>query len=149
MRAKGSRDAPNGQTGNVVKSDLVIIGDPARYEKDLHSAYMVVVTGGDEQGMYLVEKDYLNLGRGALSDIKFTDPHMGRSHAVIFFRETGALFVRDLGSINGTLVNGRRVTEAHLDDGDVIRMAGTTLIVFLVPPSVRRGEAASRHIDFS
>ena len=60
------------------------------------------------------------IGRGATSDLALTDPGVSRRHASLS-RQDGAWFVEDLGSANGTLVNGWRVTRpTRLKPGDVI-----------------------------
>lgn len=57
------------------------------------------------------------LGRGPDADVWVNDPKASRKHASIFF--TGAEFrVRDENSVNGTLLNGSRVVEYAIRDGD-------------------------------
>ena len=58
------------------------------------------------------------------------DPHLSRSHAVIERRGQRVL-IRDIESRNGTVVNGKMVEEAELQDGDVIRLSDTLLMVRL------------------
>ena len=64
------------------------------------------------------------LGRDPLSDLRFdaeTDLDVSSKHAVVM-RSGDAFVVRDLGSRNGTFVNGRRIeADTPLADGDVIR----------------------------
>jgi len=71
---------------------------------------------------------------GAASLMTLADPYMSRSHAAIEAGTGGAVLV-DLGSTNGTFVNGARVSRAVLQDGDHVRMGRTTLKVTFV----RRG----------
>jgi pSer/pThr/pTyr-binding forkhead associated (FHA) protein len=66
-------------------------------------------------------------------------------------REGDALFVRDLGSTNGTLVNGRRITnERKLGESDVVRVGDAELVVVAVraskpaPPGREVGDRQSR-----
>ena len=63
------------------------------------------------------------LGRGTEADVQLTDTGVSRRHAQI----TGTRLV-DLGSTNGTRVNGTRVTEADLVDGDRITLGGTEIV---------------------
>ena len=49
--------------------------------------------------------DWLVIGRGRSADVVLAEPTISRSHAAIGFDATG-FFVQDLGSTNGTLVNG-------------------------------------------
>jgi hypothetical protein len=76
----------------------------------------------------------LVIGRGAEADLRINDPGVSRRHAE--FRVTGGrgaqapeLTVADLGSTNGTLVDGRRVKEAPLRDGSVVRVGNTDISV--------------------
>lgn len=60
------------------------------------------------------------IGRGATVDLSLADPGVSRRHASLN-RHEGGWVVRDLGSANGTMVNGWRVTEpVRLQNGDVI-----------------------------
>ncbi len=68
------------------------------------------------------------IGRSRHADIVLADPNVSRRHAEI--RKRGGDFViTDLGSLNGVEVNGKRVTEKVLEDGDVITL-GTTMLRF-------------------
>lgn len=65
------------------------------------------------------------LGRGSDVDIRIDDPGVSRRHVEV--TTAPDFMVRDLGSTNGTLVNGRRVSEASLSDGDVLQIGSTEL----------------------
>lgn len=68
------------------------------------------------------------IGRSRECDIQISDPNASRRHAEIR-REGDTFSVVDLGSTNGTDVNGRRTQRATLSDGDRITI-GTTDLVF-------------------
>lgn len=71
------------------------------------------------------------LGRGTEHvDIRLEDPAVSRRHARITL--TGQPIIEDLGSTNGTIVDGVRITRRALADGSVIRM-GSTDITFRSP----------------
>lgn len=82
----------------------------------------VVTSDGPLRGKALVvDGDELVLGRRESSDLVLSDPHVSRSHAVIR-RQSGAVWVEDLGSTGGTFVNGEQISGAHaINHGDVIR----------------------------
>ena len=67
------------------------------------------------------------LGRGTDADIRVEDPGVSRNHCEIVLG-TPAI-VRDLGSTNGTTIDGSRVTQAALVDGSTI-VIGTTSMVY-------------------
>lgn len=66
------------------------------------------------------------IGRAETCDICLPDPSVSRRHAEI--RKIGSTFVlTDLGSTNGTMVNGARIAERALTDGDRITVGRTDL----------------------
>jgi hypothetical protein len=71
------------------------------------------------------------LGRGTDVDLRIDDPGVSRQHAEIRTGDTPTIL--DLGSTNGTLIDGRAVKEAELYDGARIVLGSTTL-VFRRPP---------------
>lgn len=68
------------------------------------------------------------IGRGPTADVRVDDPKASRKHASIFY--TGSEFrVRDESSVNGTILNGSRVVEYAIRDGDEL-LIGDTLLRF-------------------
>jgi adenylate cyclase len=69
-----------------------------------------------------------SIGRGPGNDLVLPDGRASRNHAVIRLQGEGAYYLLDLGSSNGTMLNGRRVTiPCALKNGDVIQVASGTL----------------------
>ncbi len=67
------------------------------------------------------------VGRGQNADLKLPDTGVSRRHVDVRF--DGAIAVlHDLGSTNGTTVNGHRVESWQLQHGDVIRLGHTVLV---------------------
>jgi hypothetical protein len=66
------------------------------------------------------------LGRGNDVDIRLEDPGVSRRHAEITIADAVAT-ITDLGSTNGTLVDGVKVTSQTLADGSIIRLGSTTI----------------------
>jgi len=62
----------------------------------------------------------VRIGRAPVCDIVLADPHVSRYHAELRWDPQQGWQVRDLGSHNGTFVNGRRVSTAPLREGDVL-----------------------------
>jgi len=83
-----------------------------------------------QQGTTLDLKVPTRLGRGAENAIRLDgDDFVSTRHALLEPRPDG-LWVEDVGSTNGTFVNGARVTTArHLVEGDVVRIGKTDLRV--------------------
>ncbi|TFV72915.1 DUF2662 domain-containing protein [Blastococcus sp. CT_GayMR19] len=67
------------------------------------------------------------IGRGTEADIRLPDTGVSRKHVDVVL-DAGTATVEDLGSTNGTLVNGRRVSRLALADGDVIRIGHSVLV---------------------
>ncbi len=67
------------------------------------------------------------IGRGTEADIRLPDTGVSRKHVDVVL-DGGTATVEDLGSTNGTLVNGRRVSRHPLSDGDVIRIGHSVLV---------------------
>ncbi|HEY1602878.1 MAG TPA: EAL domain-containing protein [Pirellulales bacterium] len=63
-----------------------------------------------------------SIGRVESADLQIDDSRVSREHAVIL-REGKTYRVRDLHSTNGTLLNGQRVQDAELNDGDILVIA--------------------------
>ena len=83
------------------------------------------------QSFELREGPPLVVGRAPNSDIPIFDPTISRRHAEI---DCGAGFaIRDLGSSNGTYVNGERVTERALTPGDVLTFGKVSFRVMEAP----------------
>ncbi len=73
------------------------------------------------------------IGRGVSADVRLDDPTVSRRHALVVRREQ-TLVLLDDRSMNGTWVNGERVREAVLADGDVIEL-GTVRLRYLDVPA--------------
>ena len=70
----------------------------------------------------------LRIGRAPDCDIVLIDDRVSRRHGAVTSR-LGALIYSDLGSTNGSFVNGSRVTEIALGTSDVVRLGNTTLTI--------------------
>ena len=87
---------------------------------------VAVLSWNDERR--ILENKRSVLGRSRDVDVQIEDPNVSRRHAEIV-QEGSAYWLVDLGSTNGTEVDGRRVTRARLDDGSRF-MIGETTITF-------------------
>ena len=69
------------------------------------------------------------LGRHPANTVRLTDREVSKEHAAIE-RVAGAFVLRDLNSSNGTFVNGRRVRELRLKEGDEISLGNNCRLIF-------------------
>jgi hypothetical protein len=89
-------------------------------------ATLVLISGGQPARVYPLNAPALSIGRSDQSDIALGDPGVSRNHARVL-REGDDFIVEDLRSTNGTEVNGQPVRRRRLADGDVIKLASSTL----------------------
>jgi len=80
----------------------------------------------------------IRIGRGPECELVLRDSRVSRRHARLAARD-GVLILTDLGSTNGTMVNGHRVSEVVLGAGDRIEIGETSLVIQAAPT-----EAAAR-----
>jgi pSer/pThr/pTyr-binding forkhead associated (FHA) protein len=91
----------------------------------------VRVLRGFYEGLEMsVDRDWMVIGRGRGADIVIAEPTMSRAHAAIGF-DGAHFFVQDLGSTNGTRVNGSREQKAVLKNGDEVQLGKLALAVTL------------------
>ncbi|MFZ5445645.1 MAG: FHA domain-containing protein [Myxococcota bacterium] len=100
---------------------------PARPRAAQQGAKLVAQTGPASGQEFALEGDELVIGRAADNPVSIPDTSVSRKHALV--RNTGSGWaVSDLGSGNGTLLNGEAVAdETPLNDGDVITLGDTEL----------------------
>src|SRR5712692_3311340 len=89
-------------------------------------AELVTIDRGKSGRAFPLTKDRVIIGRLAESDVVVPDPGVSRRHAEVR-RENGRFVLIDLGSTNGTLVNGAAVGEHPLEEGDRIKLGNTVL----------------------
>lgn len=98
-----------------------------------------VMSGNDQGKVIELNRPTTSVGRGADQMLVIADIAVSRRHLQIQMASTGYR-MQDLGSPNGTMVNGKRVAEVQLMDGDQIEL-GNSLLRFEHPPSRPQPEA--------
>lgn len=88
--------------------------------------WLLVEQGGEQRALPLV-RPVTHLGRGFGATLQLEDLGVSRRHAIVVQRRGGARILDDR-SANGTWVNGRRVLDAELRDGDVIVLGRAVLV---------------------
>jgi diguanylate cyclase (GGDEF)-like protein len=97
---------------------------PARGKR----AQLVVLAGTNVGEMYNLQGT-LVLGRGRDADIRIQGDGISRAHARIHVG-SGTVEIEDLGSTNGSFVNGERVSRCPLQDGDKLQLGSSTILKF-------------------
>ena len=89
-------------------------------------ASLVLVQGGQPIRTWPLATAELSIGRAEQSDIPLADPGVSRNHARVV-REGDDFIVEDLRSTNGTEVNGQPIRRRRLANGDMLKLASSTL----------------------
>ncbi|MCB2156032.1 SpoIIE family protein phosphatase [bacterium] len=88
---------------------------------------LTIQNGPDKDTVHQITGQRLTLGRSVNNDIQIVDRRMSRTHAEIYFHDD-KFYVRDMGSKNGTLLNGVQVEEStQLHNGDTVQVGDTGL----------------------
>lgn len=99
---------------------------------------ILICTNGPQQGLrFVLEKHQIILGRSEHADFLINDPGVSRRHLALTYdnftnpNEQPRCYVQDLGSRNGTQINGEKLTGSiHLNERDRIAIGGTILGFF-------------------
>ncbi|MFD7445254.1 FHA domain-containing protein [Streptomyces sp. NPDC059909] len=94
-----------------------------------------VVAGPDAGGVHLLHGGQIRVGRSAEADVPLDDPDVSRLHCAVIVADDGAVTVADLGSTNGTTLDGAPVGPhpVRLPPGALLRIGESTLR--LAPPT--------------
>jgi pSer/pThr/pTyr-binding forkhead associated (FHA) protein len=105
---------------------------------------LVVVRGKPEGKVIPLVGPKFKIGRGETCHLRPISEQISREHAE-FTIDAGAVVVRDLGSRNGTLVNGKALTDAcQLKDRDLVQVGPLTFAVSIVDPPAAAVAASPR-----
>ena len=105
----------------------IMITERADHEErsSTYEPYLIQISGRETGQMYHLTTGNLKLGRDPACQIILDDPHISRVHAEIVANGKD-IVVKDAGSTNGVFVNGKKITEHKLNDGDKL-LIGTRL----------------------
>jgi len=97
----------------------------------MHNNSQLVMSQGPQPGQtFTLDQDLLTVGRDPSSDIVINDPQVSRQHARIM-RRGSLVVIEDIGSTNGTFVNGMRLTMPHtLANGDVVGLGDVVTLTY-------------------
>ncbi len=131
------------ECGAPLQDDVTLTLPAVEHEDDAHDefpfphdelktgqALLLVKRGPTAGSTFLLEADSSSAGRNPDSTVFLDDITVSRKHAVFERRADGTWFVRDLGSLNGTYVNGEQVDETKLASGDEVQVGKFKLTIF-------------------
>lgn len=129
-RSKTHRDsAPDPEPPTRVVRRVEVLGDRALSAEHARP-YLTVLAGGSAGRVYELSEGEVLIGRDFRCTIVLEDDSISRRHAMIRVRADGSVEIEDLGSTNGTMVNGIRVPRADLGDGDRILIGSRQVMQF-------------------
>jgi two-component system, cell cycle response regulator len=97
------------------------------------AGYLMVVSSGAESvtgQMFKLTEGEMVIGRAANADVRIDDDGVSRRHAKLVALGDARFRLVDLDSRNGTFVNGERVTDTELNDGDRVQVGSTAVLLF-------------------
>lgn len=92
----------------------------------LRKIKLVVLEGADQGREFIIEKSKVYLGRSSVNDIQLTDKSISSTHLELRAEEEGYL-LRDMGSTNGTTLQGCRLRELYINPGVPFKVGSSTL----------------------
>lgn len=96
----------------------------------------LTVLAGPARGQWTrIDRDQLVVGRADTADFHIDDPGLSRAHAKILRVDPAVVNLLDLGSKNGTFVNGARIDAVVIKSGDQIQLGPDTVVQFDHGPS--------------
>lgn len=119
---KEDKELPLGRA--AVEARLVT---PSQTDNPEATASISLLIDGEEAETFWLGAGRSTIGRLDSNEISVPDPGLSRHHAEIR-PDKGRFILTDLGSTNGTFLNGKRVAEAELKDGAKITAGGITLV---------------------
>src|SRR5437879_444815 len=126
--ASDDEASPDAKALVAVESGHTMVLDREKLlrEKPRAPKAAITVREGDDRRDIVLGSEPLAIGRDPQNDITLDDRRVSRKHAEIRLR-LGRYTLYDLQSTNGTYVNGRRVAEVVLSDGDRLSIGGVEL----------------------
>ncbi|MGQ9661453.1 MAG: sigma 54-interacting transcriptional regulator [Kiritimatiellia bacterium] len=143
-----------GETERHDESPTLILPPDSHTESiQIQKCKLIAVSGPLQGQEFVVEKDFFTIGSGPHNDLVLRDSTISRHHCEIRLKPEGFL-IRDLGSTNGTWVQGVRIAEAFLGQGTELQLGQTRLIFcplqecmeYIISPSERFGRMIGKSV---
>ncbi len=114
------------KTSIVSLKQLAAVTQP----KGDNHACVIIISGKGAGRLFKLQQGPSVIGRGTDAAIRLEDDGISRRHAQLVLGADGKVVVEDLGSTNGTFINGAKVERHTLADGDKIELGGTAILKF-------------------
>jgi two-component system, cell cycle response regulator len=128
----GARSGPShpeeeGESTRI--TNLASLESELRTRRQQVHAYLVVLAGTNLGEMYKIDGPESVVGRAMSAQLRLNDDGISRRHCRVL-SIGGRVIIEDLGSANGTLVNGEMIQHQELKEGDKIRLGANTMLKF-------------------
>ena len=117
------------------KTSVHSIADLLGQAKKSQNAYLIIISAKSQATvgkMIKLDKPEFIMGRSTETNLQIEDDGVSRKHAKVIMSPNGGYSVMDLGSTNGTFLNGLKVQVAQLQDGDKIQIGSNTVIKYSI-----------------
>lgn len=140
--ASGSviQEAPSSVSAQVTSEATNVVA------KDERRVVLKFPYGGTSVPEFVILKDEISIGRDSICDVVLDDKKSSRKHALILKVGTGYA-LKDLGSSNGTRLNGNRIDQEMLTGDDRIRIGNVEFLFQILAPNQQDGQAGERTAD--
>jgi two-component system, cell cycle response regulator len=124
--------------GNAVTANETMVRESKTLKLKLEEARkskpcLVIYLGKPQGKRFILSQKAQSIGRGSECEIPILDDSLSRRHAQVFKNRAGQYCIKDLGSTNGTAVNGRKLSPnkpAEMQDGDFVKL-GNVIFKFI------------------
>jgi pSer/pThr/pTyr-binding forkhead associated (FHA) protein len=90
--------------------------------------FLSLDSNGHEEVACVVNEIFMRVGKTLDNNFVIDHPTVSKQHAQIYWHNSQQYFIKDLGSTNGTFINGKRVIESALKDGCEVRFGSISFI---------------------
>ena len=113
-----------------------IVREKIPKQQDQQKFYLIIIDGDNAGKIYSLDKKTITIGRSDEFDIQLADSSCSRKQAIIEFNDNNKPVLKDLDSTNGTFVNGSKITEINIEDGDKILLGFSSVFMFAIQDSL-------------
>lgn len=128
----GARQGPGALSSDRLTENLTKLNEEERgiVAKLSSRDGMLIVHRGPGKGSRFLLSHSTVIGRSPESEIFLDDVTVSRKHALVSLTDEGVFTMKDLGSLNGTYVNGKPVAEVSMSSGDEIQIGKFHMLFF-------------------
>ncbi|MBX3188775.1 MAG: GGDEF domain-containing protein [Labilithrix sp.] len=129
FRARPSTRVSEEEGESTRITNLSSLESELRARRQQVHAYLVVLAGTNLGEMHKIDGPETVVGRAMSAQLRLNDDGISRRHCRVL-SIGGRVIIEDLGSANGTLVNGEMVQHHELKEGDKVRLGANTMLKF-------------------